>query len=157
MKFNLPNLIAYKDKKYVEKFYTSSKDFDLNDHYNIFYTLNELRLYMMPIENPYKVYTDIVELPSFYYKNNDIEEDTIFRAVSFDSIEKALYTCYTWNKDNETMYYTDKGISVKDVNFVLYDGVEKYDFINKDIGEVYKIMIAKFDNEDVKYYSLLPV
>jgi len=157
MKFNLPNLIAYKDKKYVEKFYTSSKDFDLNDHYNIFYTLNELRLYMMPIENPYKVYTDIVELPSFYYKNNDIEEDTIFRAVSFDSIEKALYTCYTWNKDNETMYYTDKGISVKDVNFVLYDGVEKYDFINKDIGEVYKVMIAKFDNEDVKYYSLLPV
>ena len=157
MKFNLPNLINYKDKKYVDKFYTSSKDFDLNDHYNIFYTLNELRLYMMPIENPYKVYTDIVELPSFYYKNNDIEEDTIYRAVSFDSIEKALYTCYVWNKDNETMYYTDKGISVNDVNFVLYDGVNKYDFINKDIGEVYKIMVAKFNNEDVKYYSLLPV
>ena len=158
MKFNLPNLITYKDKRYVDKFYTSSKDFDLSDHYNIFYTLNELRLYMLPIEKPYKVYTEVVDLPSFYYKNNDIEEDTIFRAVSFDTIEKALYGSYMWNKSGNVMYYTDKGISANDVNFILYqhDG-EKYEFINNREGMVYKIMLVKFNNEDVKYYSLLSV
>jgi hypothetical protein len=80
MKHNLSNLIDYKYKKYVDNFYTSSKDFKTsNTEQNIFYTMKEIRLYMIPIVNPYKINYEIPEYDdfSFYYKNPNIDEETL--------------------------------------------------------------------------------
>jgi hypothetical protein len=166
MKHNLSILIDYKYRKYVDNFYTSSKDFKTDKkEQNIFYTMKEIRLYMIPIINPYKVY---YELPggvnedfSFYYKNINIDEDTIFRALKTNSIEQALSYSKQWAKNKSVSIYTETVIDPDSVSFVLFEmedeySVKKYDFKGKSQDGIFRVLIVNIENE-IKIYALLPV
>jgi hypothetical protein len=161
LKYNLPNLIEYSFKKYVENFYTSSKDFDIKENFNIFYTLKELRLYMKPIDDPYKVYTSIPYIKTFYYKNINIDEDSIFRATKVSNIENGLFIGYNWEKKKSISLYSTNTIDANSVNFNIYeltegDNVIKHEFINNTNPIVLNLLLAKFDKEeDVSVYILI--
>ena len=162
MKHNISNLILYKDKKYVDKFYTSSKDFDIKEHYNIFYTVNEVKLYMMDVENQYKVYSSIPDRNTFYYKNSQIDEDVVFKATRMNSIENCLFIAYNWEKKQSVSLYSTNIINPESVNFILYEAIDEnnlieHEFINNNKPVLLRILMVKFDNEETKYYALLPV
>ena len=162
MKHNLSNLILYKDKKYVDKFYTSSKDFDIKEHYNIFYTVNEVKLYMIPIENQYKVYSSIQPRNTFYYKTSQIDEDIVFKATRMNSLENCLFIAYNWEKKNSVYLYSTNTIEPNSVNFILYEAVDEnnlveHEFINNNKPILLRVLMAKFEGEETKFYALLPV
>jgi hypothetical protein len=166
MKHNLSLLIDYKYKKYVDNFYTSSKDFKVSEgEQNIFYTMKEIRLYMIPIINPYKVYYEIPgginDEISFYYKNINIDEDTVFRAIKTNSIEQALSYSKQWAKNKRVYLYTESIIDPDSVSFILYEmedeySVKTHDFIGKKQDEIFRVLLANIENE-IKIYALLPV
>lgn len=162
MKHNLKALIDYKYKKYVDNFYTSSKDFKtLNEEQNIFYTMKEIRLYMIPIINPYKVYYEIPDEISFYYKNINIDEETVFRAIKSNSIEHAISYAKQWSKNKSVSFYTENVVDPDNVNFILYEMVDEYsvkqhEFIGKNDRDICQILMANIENE-IKIYALLPV
>ncbi len=162
MKHNLSLLIDYKYRKYVDNFYTSSKDFKEGEQ-NVFYTMKEIRLYMIPIVNPYKVYYEIPggvnEEISFYYKNPNIDEDTVFRALKTNSIEQALSYSKQWSKNKSVSLYTETVIDPDSVSFVLYEmedeySVKRHEFLRGN--EPLKVLIANIENE-IKIYALLPI
>ncbi len=162
MKHNLSNLILYKEKKYVEKFYTSSKDFDLKEHYNIFYTVNEVKLYMIPVENQYKVYSSIPGKNTFYYKTTQIDEDVVFKATRMSNIENCLFIAYNWEKKKSVSLYSTNTINPGSVNFILYEAIDEntlieHEFINNDKPVLLRVLMVKFDKEETKFYALLPV
>lgn len=162
MKHNIKSLIMYKDKKYVDKFYTSSKDFDIKEHYNIFYTVNEVKLYMMEIENQYKVYSSIPDRNTFYYKTSQIDEDVVFKATRMDSIENCLFIDYNWEKKQSVSLYSTNTINPESVNFILYEAIDEnnlveHEFINNNKPLLLRVLMVKFDNEETKFYALLPV
>jgi hypothetical protein len=162
MKNNISNLIMFKDKKYVDKFYTSSKDFDLKEHYNIFYTVNEVRLYMIPIENQYKVYSSIPDKNTFYYKTTQIDEDIVFKATRMNSIENCLFIAYNWEKKQSISLYSTNIIDPGSVNFILYESVDEntlveHEFINNSKPILLRVLMVKFKDEETKFYALLPV
>ena len=160
MKHNLPSLIDYKFKKYVDNFYTSSKDFK-SEEQNVFYTMKEIRLYMIPINNPYKVHYEIPDEISFYYKNINIDEETVFRAIKSNSIEQAISYAKQWSKNNSVSFYTENVVDPDSVNFILYEmvdeySVKKHEFMGKNDRDVFQILMANIENE-IKIYALLPV
>ncbi len=160
MKYNLPNIIEYKYKKYVDNFYISSKDFKTTETYNIFYTLKEIRLYMNPVVNQYKIHYEIQDELSFYYKNPEIDEETIFRAIKCENIENALFTAYNWDKKKMISLYNTSTISPEKVNFILYEMIDEFkvkehNFISNN-GNIYQLLIANIENE-IKIYALLPI
>jgi hypothetical protein len=162
MKHNITNLINYKDKKYVDRFYTSSKDFEIKEHYNIFYTVNEVKLYMVPIENQYKVYSTLPDKNTFYYKNSRIDEDTIFKATRMNTIENCLFIAYNWEKKNSVSLYSTNTIDPNSVNFAIYEANDEntlieHEFINNDKPILLRILIVKFNDEEIKFYALLPI
>ncbi len=152
----------YKDKKYVDKFYTSSKDFDLKEHYNIFYTVNEVKLYMIPVENQYKVYSSIPDKNTFYYKTTQIDEDVIFKATRMNSIENCLFIAYNWDKKQSVSLYSTNVINPNSVNFIIYEAVDEntlieHEFINNSKPVLLRVLMVKFKDEETKFYALLPV
>ncbi len=160
MKYNLPNIIEYKYKKYVDNFYISSKDFKTTESSNIFYTLKEIRLYMNPIVNQYEIHYEIQDELSYYYKNPEIDEETVFRAIKCENIESALYTAYTWDKKKTISLYSSSTISPDTVNFILYEMIDEFkvkehNFISKN-SSIYQVLIANVENE-IKIYALLPI
>jgi hypothetical protein len=160
MKYNLPNIIEYKYKKYVDNFYISSKDFKTTESSNIFYTLKEIRLYMNPIVNQYEIHYEIQDELSYYYKNPEIDEETVFRAIKCENIESALYTAYTWDKKKTISLYSSSTISPDTVNFILYEMIDEFkvkehNFISKN-SNIYQVLIANVENE-IKIYALLPI
>ena len=162
MKHNISNLISYKDKKYVDKFYTTSKDFDIKEHYNVFYTVNEVKLYMIPVENQYKVYSSIPLKNTFYYKTSQIDEDILFKATRMNSIENCLFIAYNWEKKKSVSLYSTNTINPGSVNFILYEAVDEntlveHEFINNNKPNLLRVLMVKFDNEETKFYALLPV
>lgn len=162
MKHNLASLIEYKHKKYVDNFYTSSKDFKtLNEEQNIFYTMKEIRLYMIPIINPYKVYYEIQDEISFYYKNTNIDEETVFRAIKSNSIEQAISYSKQWFKNKSVSLYTESVVDPDSVNFNIYEMEDEYsvkihEFMGKNDKDICQILLANIENE-IKIYALLPV
>jgi hypothetical protein len=164
MKHNLSALIEYKYKKYVNNFYTSSKDFkSLNEEQNIFYTMKEIRLYMIPIINPYKINYEIPYYDdfSFYYKNINIDEETVFRAIKSTSIEHALSYSKQWSKNKTVSVYTENVVDPDSVNFNIYEMVDEYSvkihsFTNRKDPNRFRILLANIENE-IKIYALLPV
>jgi hypothetical protein len=162
MKHNISNLIMYKDKKYVDKFYTSSKDFDLKEHYNIFYTVNEVKLYMIPIENQYKVYSSIPDKNTFYYKTTQIDEDVVFKATRMNNIENCLFIAYNWEKKQSVSLYSTNTINPNSVNFIVYEAMDEntlveHEFINNNKPVLLRVLMVKFKDEETKFYALLPV
>ena len=164
MKHNLQFLIDYKYKKYVDNFYTSSKDFTDGEQ-NIFYTIKEIRLYMIPIINPYKVYYEIPgginDDISFYYKNSNINENTVFRAIKSKSIEQALSYSKQWSKNKSVSLYTETVIDPDNVSFILYEledeySVKPHNFQGKNQDEIFRVLIANIENE-IKIYALLEI
>jgi hypothetical protein len=164
MKHNLSNLIDYKYKKYVDNFYTSSKDFKTsNTEQNIFYTMKEIRLYMIPIVNPYKINYEIPEYDdfSFYYKNPNIDEETIFRAIKSTSIEHALSYAKQWAKTKSISVYTENVVDPNSVNFNIYEMEDEYsvkihNFTGGNDGNIFQILLANIEDE-IKIYALLAV
>ncbi len=162
MKHNLPSLIDYKFKKYVDNFYTSSKDFKSpTGEQNVFYTMKEIRLYMIPIINPYKVHYEIPDEMSFYYKNMNIDEETVFRAINSNSIEQAISYAKQWFKNKAVSLYTESVVDPDSVNFILYEMVDEYnikqhEFMGKNDRDICQILMANIENE-IKIYALLPV
>jgi hypothetical protein len=164
MKHNLTSLIDYKYKKYVDNFYTSSKDFkSLKEEQNVFYTMKEIRLYMIPITNPYKINYEIPEYDdfSFYYKNPNIDEEIIFRAIKSTSIEHALSYAKQWAKNKSISVYTETVVDPNSVNFNIYEMEDEYsvkihNFTGGNDGNIFQILLANIEDE-IKIYALLPV
>jgi hypothetical protein len=162
MKHNISTLIFYKDKKYVDKFYTSSKDFDLKEHYNVFYTVNEVKLYMLPTENQYKVYSSIPDKNTFYYKTSQIDEDVVFKATRMNNIENCLFIAYNWEKKQSVSLYSTNTINPNSVNFIVYEAMDEntlieHEFITNNKPVLLRVLMVKFDKEETKFYALLPV
>jgi hypothetical protein len=162
MKHNLSALIDYKYRKYVNNFYTSSKDFKVSEgEQNVFYTIKEIRLYMIPIINPYKVYYEIPDEVSFYYKNINIDEETVFRAIKSSSIEQAISYSKQWARNKSVSIYTESVVDPNSVNFILYEMIDEYsikthEFMGKNDRDICQILIVNIENE-IKIYALLPV
>ena len=162
MKHNLSLLIDYKYKKYVDNFYTSSKDFkSLNEEQNIFYTMKEIRLYMIPIINPYKVYYEIPDEISFYYKNMNIDEETVFRAIKSNSIDQAISYSKEWLKNKRVSLYSETTVDPDSVNFILYEmedeySIKKHEFMGKKDRDICQLLMVNIEKE-IKIYALLPV
>jgi hypothetical protein len=164
MKHNLSALIEYKYKKYVDNFYTSSKDFKtLNEEQNIFYTMKEIRLYMIPIVNPYKINYEIPHDDdfSFYYKNLNIDEEIVFRAIKSTSIEHALSMSKQWARNKSVSIYTENVVDPDSVNFNIYEMEDEYsvkihNFTGGNDVNIFQILLANIENE-IKIYALLPV
>jgi hypothetical protein len=116
---------------------------------------------MKPIDDPYKVYTSIPYIKTFYYKNINIDEDSIFRATKVSNIENGLFIGYNWEKKKSISLYSTNTIDSNSVNFNIYeltegDNVIKHEFINNTNPIVLNLLLAKFDKEeDVSVYILI--
>ena len=125
--------------------------------------MKEIRLYMIPIVNPYKINYEIPHDDdfSFYYKNLNIDEETVFRAIKSTSIEHALSMSKQWARNKSVSIYTENVVDPDSVNFNIYEMEDEYsvkihNFTGGNAVNIFQILLANIENE-IKIYALLPV
>jgi len=162
IKYNIDDMIEYRYKKYVSDFYTTSKDFNISEHFTIFFTSTELN-FTKKNPNKYIVYNipPTIKDSIFFFKNESVLDGNICILQKCENIENALYVASEWKKEkiNKAQY---NGLLNKDTtNYTIYNyvGNEEYDNIviaNISDTTFYNILIHKFQQiENPIIYAIL--
>ena len=169
-KYNINETINYKYKKYVIDYYTSVKDFDIDEHYSLFYTKQELIFSKIPPNN-YNIINTVSTLLDtvFYFKNDSVLDGQLCILQKCQSLDHALYITNEWNKTNiniESVTQENKVIDSSQINYTayIYRGNNVYEpkfIINNKTPETVttlNVLITKFEKiPSFFYYAVLPI
>jgi len=169
IKYNLNELIDYRYKKYVTDFYTTPKDFDISDNYNIFFTMKELMFTKrrerwdpilkytvysnIPIKGIGKVSGKINYQDHFFFQNANVFENRLMIVQKCKSLEHALYVSKEWNKTKINKVRYQGELEEKQSNYILYysnendSEINSSEIINNDLDDEFKLVMVASQGE----------
>jgi hypothetical protein len=157
IKYNIEETIEYMYKKYVKDFYTTSKDFNVSEHFTVFFTTTELN-FTKTNKNKYTVYSIPPTLKdnTIFFKNQSVLDGAMCILQKCNSIESALYVSMEWNKTKINKWNYNGVVDKDSVNYTLYtyegrDSKTEDEYIENVISNIsdlnfYNILIHKFEN-----------
>jgi hypothetical protein len=168
-KYNIKETISYKNRKYVNDYYTTSKDFESSEHYSIFFTYEELKFTKVSANN-YNVISTINNILDdvFYFRNNSVINGELCILQKCENLENALYIANEWNNSKINRYRQGPGnqklnLNPESINFIIYtyqgnDEYSEMSFVNNEAYNLVYVLINTFENvKEQFYYAVLPL